>query len=117
MLFKIYNSLRLLKKYTFPNEVGYRFESNIEKKYLMAHIDYNNPLQNKNHTLNMELNLKFTESLRSNNLGMLILGSNYEPLSIQIPPKSSNFTFTSICHQDCTKVIFKDLKLFFEIFF
>ena len=87
----------------------------------MAHIDYNNPLLNTNHTLNMELNLKFTASLRSNNLGMLILGSNYEPLSIQIPPKSSDFTFTSICHQDCTEVIsFKEfefiiLKYFFNM--
>jgi hypothetical protein len=110
--------LRLIKKYTFPNEVGYRFESNIEKKYLMAHFDYNYPLLNTNHTLNLELNLKFTASLRSNNLGMLILGSNYEPHSIQKPPKSSNFTFTSICHHDCTNVIFKYSNLlFYNIFF
>ncbi len=84
----------------------------------MAHIDYNYPLLNTNHTLNLELNLKFTASLRSNNLGMLILGSNYEPHSIQKPPKSSNFTFTSICHHDCTNVIFKYSNLlFYNIFF
>jgi hypothetical protein len=110
--------LRLIKKYTFPNAVGYRFESNIENKYLMAHIDYNYPLLNTNHTLNMELNLKFTAPLRSNNLGMLILGSNYELQSIQISPKSSNFMFTSICHQDCTKVkIFKEFEfIIFQYF-
>jgi hypothetical protein len=46
----------------------------------------------------------FTEELRQHDLGLLVLGAEGNPLSLQIPPKSSKSAFTSTCYPECTEV-------------
>lgn len=55
--------------------------------------------------------LYLTEQLREHDLGLMLLGNDGNSMTLQIPPQSNEFTFTSICYPQCTQVCI------FNIFF
>ena len=46
-----------------------------------------------------------TKSLQQNELGMLTLGTNSDPMSIVVPPGQANFTIKNFCFKDCTTTV------------
>ena len=48
-----------------------------------------------------------TKDLRPNELGMLSLGSESDPIGILIPPNVADFKITSYCSNDCIRSVSK----------
>ena len=90
------------QNYSFPKEAGYRFEA--RTRYLLIEIHYDNPKFLNDIVDDSGVKLYFTEKLREIDLGLFQLGSDGSPLSLQIPPRSNLFSFTSICYPECTNV-------------
>ena len=67
-------------------------------------IHYDNPDLKNDIIDNSGIKLYFTEDLRENDLGFLILGSPGNLLDMHVPPKSNNLEISSICYPDCTEV-------------
>ena len=57
---------------------------------------------------NSGIKFYFTEQLREQDLGLLTLGADGSTLSLQIPPQSKDFSYTSICYPACTQRFFPD---------
>ncbi len=71
---------------------------------MLMEIHYDNPELKNDIIDNSGIKLYFTETLRTYDLGLLVLGSDFTPVSIQIPPQSQNTVFTSTCYPECTEV-------------
>ena len=67
-------------------------------------MHYDNPSLKPDIIDDSGLRLYFTHQLRAYDLGVLTLGVEGSLSSLQIPPKSNNLTFTSICYDKCTDV-------------
>ncbi len=70
-------------------------------------MHYDNPQLKTDIVDNSGIKLYFTNELRQNDLGLLILGDDM-PLSLQIPPNSENFEFTTICYPECSQLFFPE---------
>lgn len=68
-------------------------------------MHYDNPELKNDIVDKSGLRLYLTKQLRDHDLGLITLGTDGAPMSLQIPPQSNEFTYTSICYPQCTQVI------------
>ncbi len=71
-------------------------------------MHYDNPQGLSNLVDNSGLKLYFTNQLRQYDLGLLILGTEGNPLSIQIPPNANAFKISTTCYPECTTRFFPE---------
>jgi hypothetical protein len=69
-------------------------------------MHYDNPELRTDIVDNSGIRLYFTKNeLREYDLGLLTMGDN-EPLSLQIPPNSNSYEYTTICYPECSDRFF-----------
>ncbi|KAI9347692.1 PHM/PNGase F domain-containing protein [Obelidium mucronatum] len=86
----------------YPPEAGFAIGVGLNAfRYFALQIHYNNQNQLSNVKDSSGLRLDYTNELRPNDIGVLILGSE----DINIPGNSPNYTSTpwNVCPSDCTK--------------
>ena len=73
-------------------------------QYILLEIHYDNPELKSDIIDNSGIKFYYTQKLRKYDLGLMLLGSQFNSLALQIPPKSNKYTFTSTCYPQCTEV-------------
>ena len=88
--------------FNYPKEAGYRLNKGL--KYVLMKIHYKN-MDTLKEVLNDNsgMKLSFTETLRNNDIGMLMVGVSDVQLSLQIPPGANSIKFSTSCHPECTQ--------------
>jgi hypothetical protein len=115
----------------FPEEAGYAIGGDIETKYYMIQMHYDNPrlkssnMKSKNFIFDLMNFLDRHDSsgirfylgneLRKHDLGFLTLGTGASPLALAIPPTVDRFIVDSYCPSEATVV--RTMKFKHEIIF
>lgn len=97
-----------------PQDTGYPIgRKDVDYSYVVLEVLYENPNMTKSDqglgyfdqvTLRVHMT-KENEALRPNELGVITLGTESEPLGIMIPPKSDRFEISSYCFNNCVKSV------------
>lgn len=95
----------------FPEHTGLPFNMDTsQQEYYMMQLHYDNPDLIPNLTLRYSLELFYTEKLRPNDLGLMMLGATVERVGdapgIVVPPNTLRHTVSGYCPRGCTRKLF-----------
>ncbi|CAF1240142.1 unnamed protein product, partial [Didymodactylos carnosus] len=87
----------------YPEEAGYAVTSDIDSKYFMIKIHYDNPRQASNLRDSSGIRFYLANELRRYDLGYVLFGTLSRPASLAIPPKTEQFIVDSYCPPEATR--------------